>query len=514
MKKLLYFLLGSIIILTAIMIGKTLTHPFAELSEDQPNPIKINVSEKSIDRFSKGLQFPTISFIDSSENNFSVYDSFLTYLRISYPNVFTNLKETLINKHCMLLHWEGENEQLKPILFMSHYDVVTPGDYEHDDSHIGQNMFELSDSLESETITDVNKWSQPPFSGNISEGKIYGRGAIDMKGVAFSLLESLDTLLSKGYKPKRDIYFAFNPDEEVGGLRGAAHLAKFFKSKNLTFESIYDEGGIVATPGTADGINQNIAFVGMGEKGVVSYRIKVKGTGGHSSMPPLETAAGKAAIIMKRLESNQFKQRLIEPTQNFLNVAGAGMGFLNKMVIANQWLFEGPLLKQLEKNPQANALTRTTTAITMLKGSDGNNVLPPVVEVVINFRILPGETSKDVIQHIEKACEGFEVEIDEQRVAVEPSKLSPSNGRAYEIIGEAIQKLYPGTLITPYITIGATDCKHMGDLSDRIYRFMPVLLSPEEQRSIHNYNEYLSIDNYGRMIAYYTYLIENFDSGK
>ncbi|MFM9816261.1 peptidase dimerization domain-containing protein, partial [Streptomyces scabiei] len=77
-------------------------------------------------------------------------------------------------------------------------------------------------------------------------------------------------------------------------------------------------------------------FVGMGEKGVVGYRIKVKGLGGHSSMPPLESAAGRAAVIMQRLEKNQLPQRLIEPTENFLKVAGAGMGFMGKMAIANQ----------------------------------------------------------------------------------------------------------------------------------------------------------------------------------
>jgi carboxypeptidase PM20D1 len=165
----------------------------------------------------------------------------------------------------------------------------------------------------------------------------------------------------------------------------------------------------------------------------------------------------------------------------------------------------------MEKNPQANALTRTTTAITQLKGSDGNNVIAPVVEVIVNFRVLPGETTQDVLNHIKKACEGFEVEIDAPRVPVEPSKLSPANGRGYDVILEAVEKLYPGTLVTPYLTIGATDCKHMGALSDRIYRFMPALLNPFEQRSIHNFNEYMSIGNYGRMIAYYSYLMGHFD---
>jgi carboxypeptidase PM20D1 len=394
---------------------------------------------------------------------------------------------------------------------MSHYDVVAPGDHDHDEDAIGQNMFDMSEDPSPLPTEEFSKWKYPPFSGAVAEGRIHGRGAIDMKGVVFALLESVDSLLVRQFVPQRDIYIALDPDEEVGGLRGAAHLATYLKNKGIRFETIYDEGGIVASPGTAEGINQNIAFVGIAEKGVVGYRIKVKGTGGHSSMPPLQTAAGRAAIIMQRLENNQLPQRMIKPTGEFMNIAGAGMGFAGRMAIANQWLFQGMLFKQMAKSPQANALSRTTTAITQLKGIDVNNVLEPVVEVVINFRILPGETSQDVINHIKKACEGFEVEIDAPRIPVEPSNVSPTDGRGYDIIQEAVAQLYPGTLVTPYLTIGATDCKHMGELSDRIYRFMPVLLNPFEQRSIHNFNEYMSIDNYGRMISYYSYLMQQFD---
>jgi len=511
MKKISLFLLVVFLGLISVLIIKTLTHPFAELSDNQPAPKKVEIAEGAVMRFSKGLQFQTVSYIDSAANNFAVLDSFRAYVRSSFPRIFNNLHDTLLNGHQWLLHWKGKNSSLKPLLFMSHYDVVAPGDYDHEESVMGQNMFDLSDEPAPAPTEEFRGWPYDPFSGAVTQGRIHGRGAIDMKSVVFALLESADTLLAQSFVPERDIYIALDPDEEVGGLRGAAKLAAYFKAKNIQFETIYDEGGIVAGAGTADGINQNVAMVGIAEKGVVGYRIKVKGTGGHASMPPLQTAAGRAAIIMQRLETNQLPQRLIKPTQNFLNIAGAGMGFMGKMAIANQWLLEGLLLKQMAKSPQANALTRTTTAITQLKGSDGNNVLAPVVEVVINFRILPGETSQDVLKHIQKACEGFEVEIDAPRIPVEPSNVSPTEGRGYEIISEVVQDLYPGTLVSPYLTIGATDCKHMGELSDRIYRFMPVLLNPFEQRSIHNFNEYLSIDNYARMIFYYSYLMKNFD---
>jgi carboxypeptidase PM20D1 len=514
MKKFLFLILLLVGILIAVVVVKTITHPFATLADNQQVPVKVPISEMVVRRFANGLTYQTISYIDSVENNFAVYDSFLVYLNEQYPRVFERLEKTVINKYQIVLRWKGSNESLKPILFMSHYDVVHPGphDYEHDDEYSGQNMFDLHDEELPLPMEEFTNWEQPPFGGVVKNGRIYGRGAIDMKSVLFALLESVDALLAQGTTPERDIYIALNPDEEVGGLRGAAKMAEYFKDKGMQFEAIFDEGGIIATPGTAEGINQNLAFIGVAEKGVVAYRIKVKGTGGHSSMPPLQTAAGKAAVIMQRLETNQMPQRIIGPMQNFLNIAGAGMGFTGRMAIANQWLFEGILLKKMAKIPQTNALTRTTTAITMLKGSDGNNVLPQKVEIVVNFRILPGETSVDVLNHIKKACEGFEVEIDAARIPVEPSNLSPTEGKPYELILAGIEKLYPGTLVTPYLTLGATDCKHMGELSNNIYRFMPVLLNPIEQRTIHNFNEYMSVENYARMIAYYTHLMQNFDA--
>lgn len=499
------------LIVSILLVINTLRYPFADLPKEQIEPTETEVSENSVRRFSGGLKIPTVSNGDTSLVDYAAFDNFIQYVNEAYPSIFEKLGDTLINKYNIILHWKGKQSDKAPILFMAHYDVVPPGPHEDEEDDAGQSFFNFHDDVLPPATAEAEAWEHGPFSGMVTGGRIYGRGALDMKGVVFSLLEAIDALVAQNFTPERDIYFSFGPDEEVGGLLGAAKAADYFKSKNLKFEAIYDEGGIIAAPGTVKGINQNIAFVGCAEKGVVSYKIAVKGLGGHSSMPPLETSPGKAAVIMQRLEQNQMKQRIIGPVEGFLQVAGAGMGFMSRMAIANRWLFEGILLKQLEKLPPSNALTRTTTAITMLKGSDGSNVLPQETEIVVNFRILPGETSKDVLKHIEKACEGFEVSISEFRIAVEPSPLSPSEGQAYEKLLSSIQRLYPNVIVTPYLTIGATDCKHMTELSDRIYRFIPVVLSEAEQRSIHNFNEYISIANFGRMISHYTYLISEFD---
>src|SRR5690606_23218706 len=123
--------------------------------------------------------------------------------------------------------------------------------------------------------------------------------------------------------------------------------------------------------------NSDVAVIGCAEKGFLSARIKVKGLGGHSSMPPQETAIGKAAVIMQRLENNQMKPMITPVIKEFFDNIGGSMSFVNRLAISNQWLLKPLLLSQLTKNNSTNALVRTTTALTMMKGSDGTNILSP-----------------------------------------------------------------------------------------------------------------------------------------
>lgn len=139
-----------------------------------------------------------------------------------------------------------------------------------------------------------------------------------MKGMLFSLMESLTTLIKEKHIPQRDIYLAFGFDEEVGGRKGAVKIAEYFKSKGLEFDAVYDEGGIIVEKGSISGINSDVALIGCAEKGFLSAKIKVKGLGGHSSMPPTESAIGKAAVIMQRLEDHQMKPMITPLIQEFL----------------------------------------------------------------------------------------------------------------------------------------------------------------------------------------------------
>lgn len=148
----------------------------------------------------------------------------------------------------------------------------------------------------------------------------------------------------------------------------------------------------------------------------------------------------------------------------------------------------------------------------MMEGSPAANVLSSEVSFVVNFRILPGNTLEEVKAHVAKACKGFEVEIEEFGSQREASKLSPSDAKPYLVMKESIEGIFPGTIVTPYVTVGGTDAYKYERISDHVYRFLPVVLNTSEQRTLHSENEYISIEAFGKMIAYFEKVIKTYGS--
>ncbi|MBN9298845.1 MAG: M20/M25/M40 family metallo-hydrolase [Filimonas sp.] len=509
MRKIFAGLLILIALIAIVVVVKTYTYPFVKIESTTAGSQSFAADEGALRRFSGGIQLPTVSNADYAQFNYQPFDTFITYLRRTYPVVFSSTENYTVNKYGIVIHWKGKNSALKPVLFLSHYDVVPPGNYSGKDS--SHSIFSPDDKPLPPIGAIADVWEHAPFSGNVAGGRIYGRGTLDMKNMLFSLMEAMNNLLAQQFVPSRDIYFAFGHDEEVGGTHGALEIAKDFKAKGISFDAVYDEGGIVSTRGSLAGIDASVALIGCAEKGFWSARVKVKGLGGHSSMPPLQSAIGKAAVIMQRLEKDQMKPMLIPVIEQFFTNIGGTMSFVSKMAIANQWLLKGRLLKTLTGNHTTNALVRTTTALTMMKGSDATNVLAPEVEFVVNFRILPGNTVADIRKHLEQACSGFEVKIEDVGIAREASHISATNSQGFAVMKRTINKFFPGVVVTPYLTIGGTDAYKYELVSDHVYRFNPVAINNFEQQTIHNNNEYISIENYMRMIRYFETMMKEYD---
>ncbi len=148
----------------------------------------------------------------------------------------------------------------------------------------------------------LSQWKHGPYSGDIAEGAIWGRGTLDDKIHVLSLLEAAETLIGRGYTPARTILFAFGDDEENGGKYGAQNIVKLLQQRNVHPDFVIDEGGMIVT-GMVPGLSQPLAIIGTSEKGYLDAALSTKGTGGHSSEPPPHTAIGQLSAALTKLEA-------------------------------------------------------------------------------------------------------------------------------------------------------------------------------------------------------------------
>lgn len=507
MKKIILGIIVIVIVLVLVLIIKTFTYSFTSIKQLAITPAEFPINEKAIKRLSEAIQIPTISTVEYNETNFAPFEQFHSFLQEAYPLVYEKLETDTVNTYGLVFHWKGKNSALKPLLFLSHYDLVPVNNYDFSNPPAYTPVFNLNEKA-TPLNTYQDAWTYPPFSGAVDHGRIYGRGTLDMKGMLISIMEAADDLLIDGFQPEQDIYFAFGHDEEVSGRQGALRIADYFKKKNIEFDAVYDEGGYVVSPGSViKSIDKAIALVGVAEKGFLTLQMTVKGIGGHSSMPPKKGSLVLASEIIEKLNTDQMPAMLTTPIEYFLKNVGGAMDFKSQLAIANQWLLKGLLIKNLENDAASNALIRTTTAITMAHSSDAPNVLSATTEITVNFRILQGNTVDDVLNHVKKLCEGYDVDY-KVISSREPSKISDINGAPFLKVQKTIAEVYPNAIISSYLTIGGTDAYKYEIVSDNVFRFMPVEINQYDQRLIHNDNESLTIDNYMRMIHYFKLLMK------
>ena len=436
-------------------------------------------------RLSQGIQFATISHMDPAKGNPEVFKDFHRFLKDSYPLIHEHLELEVVNELSLLYRWKGLDAARKPILFMSHQDVV-PVDTETRD-----------------------RWVHDPFGGVISEGIIWGRGAVDIKSGVMGLMEAVEDLLGQGFIPQQDIYLAFGHDEEIGGQAGAAKIAQLLKDRNLDFKFILDEGGSIVGDGIIPGVDTPVALIGIAEKGYVSLELKANAVGGHSSMPPKHTALGVIAKALVDLENNPFPSNMIYTKQLFETI-GPAMGGINKAVFANMWLTE-PLVEHiLSGKKTTNATIRTTTAVTMAKGSSKDNILPSEASAVVNFRIMPGEDGETVLAQVKDIINNDEIKVTMLNgFSGKPSEVSRSDNESFQWVEDAIHRVTQDEdlIVAPYLVTGGTDAKHYTGLSDSIYRFAFNRFSPDTLERMHGVNEQIKVKDYLDVVRFFRELM-------
>jgi carboxypeptidase PM20D1 len=428
------------------------------------------------------IRIPTVSYQDSSPRRVALAQ-LRVYLASIFPRTHATLAHEVVGDGNLLFTWAGTDTTLESIVMMGHMDVVPvePG---------------------SERL-----WTHPPFSGDIADGFIWGRGALDDKVGVLSLLEAVESLVAEGVRPRRNVFLAFGADEEVIG-RGATDIIAVLRARGVRPLVAIDEGSAVVR-GVIPGTSRPVGLIGISEKGIASVDLTVEGTGGHSSMPPAQTAVGVIAHAIDQLEMHPMKARLNGPTAAMFDRVGRELTLPYRIALANLWLTRPLLVRSLSRSPTTNATIRTTTAPTVIQGSPKDNVLPIRARAIVNFRIIPGETAETVLQHVRKTVDDPRVKIALNGEPSAPSPVSSTNSAAYLTIARTIRALEPGAIVAPSLVVGATDARHYAGYARDVYRFLPVSLGPDDLARIHGKNERVAVRDYGRAVAFKTKLVRD-----
>lgn len=443
---------------------------------------KVAVDEKKVaEHLSRAIQIKTVSHTDESKTDWNEFEKFRDFLEENYPNIAQNTEKEIVDGASIIYHWKGKNPDLDPIALLSHQDVVP-----------------VAEGTEGD-------WTHPPFDGYIDGEFIWGRGALDMKNHLICVMEAVDSLISEGFVPQRDVYLCFGHNEEVVSPEnsGAKSIMKTLKSRGIHLDSVLDEGSALIRLDMPGLIHTYIAAIGTAEKGYVDFKITAHDKGGHTSASPRHSGMAKLANMVKDLENHQFKTRWLPFLDELFCGVGKQASYLGRVVMCNFPLFKPLVRAVMSRIGESSSMIRTVTSVSMCEGSPAPNVLPQRPSITVNFRPLQGDSVDDVEKHIKKSIRYKDIEIERMK-AKEASKFSPTDSRAFNAIKEVEEGLHPGEVATvPYLVMVGTDAYFYQDICDNILRFAPFDVSISLFKTTHATNERCPIATLGEAVIFF-----------
>jgi len=346
-------------------------------------------------------------------------------------------------------------------------------------------------------------WKYPPFSGTIAEGKLWGRGALDVKGNLFDILQAVEELMEAGYTPAWDVYIAASHEEETGGN---TLIADFLREQGIVPEMLVDEGSSVQ-PCPAPGFDGDAALVAVAEKGYIDVKCTARCAGGHASEPGKGTPLPRLGAFMCEVEnSDLFPVHLSRASAEMYRRMAAIVPDEKDRASLAAIAGEAPGWQECLGEKQKERL-RTTVAFTMAGGSSAPNIIPQEAYVVCNIRIAPGETVDGTVQTLKAVADRHQVELEVLR-SNEPSPVTDPKGEAFARVERAIQAAWPGVAVLPYLLTGGTDTKHFVGLCPNCLRFTAYRISAEQQARCHAIDENIDLDTIPNGVDFFKNLIQ------
>jgi acetylornithine deacetylase/succinyl-diaminopimelate desuccinylase-like protein len=416
--------------------------------------------------------------IDWAEVHAEALDIFVRYLQIDTSNPPGNEKpaarflgslienegvtveyiETAPNREVVVARLAGDGSK-RPLMLCNHTDVVP---------------------------VEMEYWQMPAFAGVVNEGRVYGRGAVDMKGCGVMQLIAFLLLKRSGAVLKRDVVFCGVPDEEAGSEYGMVWLCDN-RPDLVDVEFELSEGGGGTT--RFGGREAKLFSVATNEKDICWLKLTSVGRPGHGSVPHPDNSAIYLVKALNRLIDWDRGITYTPETTTYLERMAAA-GLLPPLSD------RGTVEERIRQAPEMLAMFMNTLNLTMLDAGIKANVIPAKSEAVIDCRLLPGQSKADWIRQVVER-------IDDERVTVE--LYSPDQGEPeavpwdtelFRTIQDVVSEAMEDAVVVPGMTVGGTDNRFLRAKGIPAYGFIPCLLSPAERAGFHGNNEFITVENF------------------
>jgi acetylornithine deacetylase/succinyl-diaminopimelate desuccinylase-like protein len=359
--------------------------------------------------------------------------------------------ESSAGRSILLARLKGDGTGGKAILLESHMDVVP---------------------------TDPSRWKQDPFGAEISDGKMWGRGTIDMKGIGTSYLYAFIQLKRQSVPLTRDVLLLFVPDEEIGGSLGAEWMRKNHYDA-LDPEYVIDEGGFgsrdMFTPGKL------VFGISVAEKRIVWLRLRAEGVAGHGSQPIAQNANEHLLAALSRLFAQPPAAAPFPVVDTMKQRIGA----------------------PLSDNKFNNAIQKSTISLTSLRSGVGDppraNVIPSLAEATLDCRVLPGISAEDWIAEIERRLADPTIKIEVIHTNEDPA-VSSQDTPLYRALEAAVKRRHPEAIVTPMTVPYGTDGNGFRPKGVKVYGFFPGIIPAASILSMHGDAEFMPVDALGPAI--------------
>jgi carboxypeptidase PM20D1 len=461
---------GAIVLAGGIAVTRTLMIPEPAVSSTVPPPPPVD-SMVVARRLSQAIRFQTVSYGDGVKEaeRTTAMRALHAYLDQTYPYFHEDAPQEIFGES-LLFVWRGTDENLPPVLLMAHLDVAP-----------------VAEGTE-------GNWTHEPFSGDVADGFVWGRGTIDNKAAAIALMEAGDRLAQSNFQPRRTIMFAFGDDQEAGGAKGNAAIAKALANRGVRLAWVLDEGSPIRKA-PYPGIERPVAFVSVAEKGFLRLELAAKGEGQDAAL----TRAVDSAV------NRAFPSDLDTIQRAKLNVLTPYAPFGERMKLANLWLTKPLVMGSLQASAETADALRTTISPVTASAAQDNDSDVRAIDVHLHQR----DTIASVTERITAAIGNAEIEVRPLTATqAEPSRITDVNSPAYAYIARGIAETF-AVPVAPELMTRPTDSRHYLDVAEAVLRFSPFTAAPGDLERARGADERVAIADLGPAVGFYTWLIRN-----